>query len=171
MEQNKELNAEQIIKALEWCALGFACMNCKYDKGKQFSKEGCMALHMRDALSLIKQLTEENVELTRTCTALTRKVQVLDEQYNSLLDRNMELAEEIQKWQEAYDYADAACRELNSKCDELTEENERLRADTVREMRGIIQGIIEFDIALTEDETTYLLKRLDETAQEMLEGK
>lgn len=58
-----ELNAEQIIKALEWCALGFAYMNCKYDKGKQFSKEGCMALHMRDALSLIKELTEENERL------------------------------------------------------------------------------------------------------------
>lgn len=48
---------------------------------------------------------------------------------------------------------------------------ETVRADTVREMQGIIQGIIEFDIALTEDETTYLLKRLDETAQEMLEGE
>lgn len=37
------------------------------------------------------------------------------------------LTEESQKWQEAYDCSDAACRELSSKCDELTEENEKLR--------------------------------------------
>jgi hypothetical protein len=74
---------------------------------------------------------------------------------------------------------------------ELTEENERLKeraerhlenlkavlgersesnivADTVREMQGIIKGIVEFDIALTEEETEYLCKRIDETAEEML---
>jgi hypothetical protein len=39
----------------------------------------------------------------------------------------LELAEESYKWQEAYGCADSACRELSSKCDELTEENERLK--------------------------------------------
>lgn len=39
----------------------------------------------------------------------------------------LELIEESHKWQEAYYCADSACRELSSKCDELTEENERLR--------------------------------------------
>lgn len=40
-----------------------------------------------------------------------------------------ELTEQSQKWQEAYDCADAACRELSSKCDELTEEIKDLEAD------------------------------------------
>lgn len=40
-----------------------------------------------------------------------------------------ELTEESQKWQEAYDCVDSACCELSSKCDELTEENERLKFD------------------------------------------
>ena len=40
----------------------------------------------------------------------------------ALENRVKELETESQKWQEAYDCADAACRELSSKCDELTEE-------------------------------------------------
>ena len=84
----------------------------------------------------------------------------LDECYNcpyTCLNTNLkrdaislinELTEESQKWQEGYDCVDAACRELSSKCDELTATNESLeaaivalkeevkltRADTVRKM-------------------------------------
>lgn len=96
----------------------------------------------------IKELTEGNAELTRTCTALTRKVQVLDEQYNSMLDRNMELgdevdglkahldvsvaeqtrlADEVADWKaiaEGYQKQFEDCAEDRAR---LTEENERLR--------------------------------------------
>ena len=41
----------------------------------------------------------------------------------------LEFTKEIKKWQEAYDCADAACRELSSKCDELTEEIKDIEAD------------------------------------------
>lgn len=47
----------------------------------------------------------------------------------------VKLAQESQKWQEAYDCADSACRELSSKCDELTEENEKLNERINREAR------------------------------------
>lgn len=67
-----------------------------------------------------------------------------------------ELTEQSKKWQEAYDCADAARRELSSKCDELTEENERLRnvitkyedimdkVDTVQKMRDKLTAMSEF---------------------------
>lgn len=45
----------------------------------------------------------------------------------------LELIEESHKWQEAYDCIDSACRELSSKCDELTEENEKLNERLGRE--------------------------------------
>lgn len=99
-----------------------------------------------------------------------------------------ELTEEIQKWQEAYDYADAACRELNSKCDELTEENEslvhevivkrkwldlaegcinRVKADTVREMWDRLKTLFPCDKHFT----TISRATIYQIAQEMLEGK
>ncbi len=56
-----ELNREQIIKALECCTsevtIEFNCTECSYI-GK-----GCNIVVMRDALSLIKELTEENERL------------------------------------------------------------------------------------------------------------
>lgn len=39
---------------------------------------------------------------------------------NLLIGYIKELTEESQRWQQAYDCSDSACRELSSKCDELT---------------------------------------------------
>ena len=59
-----ELNREQIVKALEWCSSGGNCFNClENEKTPLLSKEGCMAVQMRNALALIKELTEENERL------------------------------------------------------------------------------------------------------------
>ena len=55
-----ELNREQIVKALEWCSSGRNCMKCSEDeRSPRLSKEGCMALQMRNALALIRELTVE----------------------------------------------------------------------------------------------------------------
>ena len=56
-----ELNRE-IIKALEYCTSGGDCYGCKYDNPR-LSREGCKAEKRFDALSLIKELTEENERL------------------------------------------------------------------------------------------------------------
>ena len=62
-----ELNKEQIIKALDYCSSGGNCMNCPEDKNNpRLSKTGCMAVQMRNALSLINELTEE-VEGLKQC--------------------------------------------------------------------------------------------------------
>ena len=66
-----ELNAEKIIKALEWCTSGGNCMECAEDKNTpNVSQMGCMAIQMRKALALItsqeqriKELTTENERL------------------------------------------------------------------------------------------------------------
>lgn len=71
-----ELNREDIIKALEWCSSGGACSKCAENEANLYlSREGCMSVQMQNALTLIKQLTEENENLHATCTELTQKVQ------------------------------------------------------------------------------------------------
>ena len=50
---------------------------------------------------------------------------------------------------------------------ELTEE----KAALIEEMALLFKGIIQFDIALTDDETNYICERIDEIVEEMLEGK
>lgn len=55
------MEREQIIKVLEWCTSGGNCMDCEEDKNTpNLSQTGCMAMQMRKALALIKELTEEN---------------------------------------------------------------------------------------------------------------
>ena len=60
-----ELNRDDIIKALECCSLG-DCFPCPYSKWKA----GCRDEMCGDALSLIKELTEENkrIQLKYKCT-------------------------------------------------------------------------------------------------------
>ena len=59
-----ELNAEQIVKALECCSSGGKCSQCSEDeKNPRLTKEGCMAVQMRNAIALINKLTEENERL------------------------------------------------------------------------------------------------------------
>lgn len=52
------LNREEIIKALEWCIQSESCEYCEYNEGKA---DVCNI--RSDALSLIKQLAEENESL------------------------------------------------------------------------------------------------------------
>ena len=57
-----ELNREQIIKALECCVTqGVACRTCPLIYDKRGAR--CYAYLKQDALSLIKELTEENERL------------------------------------------------------------------------------------------------------------
>ena len=53
-----EINREDIIKALEWCIQSEDCEYCEYNKG---NIDVCSI--RADALTLIKQLTEEKREI------------------------------------------------------------------------------------------------------------
>ena len=57
-----ELNAEQIIKALECCSKG-TCMACPLKE----DYSPCLNTVAYSALSLIKELTEENERLRANC--------------------------------------------------------------------------------------------------------
>ena len=61
-----KLNRKQIIKALECCqSTNIAdCRNCAY-KGK-YTEFGCTNLLVKDALSLIRELIEENTKLNKS---------------------------------------------------------------------------------------------------------
>ena len=64
-----ELNKEQIIKALECCLEDVAnCNNCPYERYCAMHENNML----RDALSLIKELTDENERLYQSCTNLER---------------------------------------------------------------------------------------------------
>ena len=54
-----ELNREQIIKALGICSTTGDCPNCYYNDDTSL----CINRILKDALSLIKELTEENERL------------------------------------------------------------------------------------------------------------
>ena len=74
-----ELNREQIIKALECCAYGGdatktqveVCLPCPY-----FNEGNCTDILKENALSLIKELTEENERL-RGCVKSKEEVEAI----------------------------------------------------------------------------------------------
>lgn len=72
------MERNEIIKALEWCTSGGNCLECAEDKNTpNLSQTGCMALQMRNALSLIKELTEENERLREHNITLEQKLMLL----------------------------------------------------------------------------------------------
>ena len=94
-----ELNREQIIKALECHSNNLFCIDCPYQATDKYLE--CSSLTL-NALSLIKELTEDNEYLK---TALTD----CEARYDSRKESDLE-----------------EVLELRLKVDELTEENERL---------------------------------------------
>ena len=88
-----KINTEKVKKALKYCAEGGKCANCEYDKGAGFSKEGCMACHMRDALSVIKELTKRNEILE----AKNRVNDRVGEEYMKTCEENKKLTEENER--------------------------------------------------------------------------
>lgn len=143
-----ELNAEQIVKALECCSKGTTedCAKCpRFDGDRTLSTEDCMEILMRNALALIKQLTEEVAGLK----AISEQYQ---KQFEDCYEEKAKLTDENEAWQKqlitAEEQADkayynlacevedlrgenarlhASCTEFERKCASLNDENERLK--------------------------------------------
>ena len=81
----------------------------------------------------------------------------------------VKLAQESQKWEQAYDCADSACRELSSKCDELTEENEKLNERINREAR--CQYDLCGQIVTLRDDVKYIKADTVQKMQERFSGE
>lgn len=74
-----ELNREQIIKALEHCINRKDCSDCVI-KSKEF-RSGCIGrprAFFKNALSLIKELTDENERLKTRNVDLEQKLMILN---------------------------------------------------------------------------------------------
>ncbi len=95
-----ELNREQIIKALEYCSSGGQCYKrSENDKNPFLSKEGCMAVQMRNAVAHIKQLTKENERLRAENDIYSNNVERIAENYHrqGRADTVREFAERLHK--------------------------------------------------------------------------
>ena len=108
-----ELNKEQVIKSLECCkSEGHICYKCSYRDVR--IGISCRDKLSRDALDLIKELTEENESWQKQLIATEEKS---GKAY-------YDLACEVENLRGENDNLHATCTELTRKCASLTEENE-----------------------------------------------
>ena len=147
-----ELNREQIIKALKCCAYDDACSSCPL----QENYTNCVTIMKRDALSLIRELTEENEKLRA-------ERDTFEINYKDLKYRNQELLKDAVAWEKEcreWEYEDALMRERLSE----------IKADTVRRMQERLKECFPD----TEDhKAVYLVQQImfaiDQIAKELLE--
>ena len=122
-----ELNREQIIKALECCSTE-NCTDCPYAVDDIFDIS-CGINKAKDALSLIKELTEENEKLK-----MFNKLHEQDvEDMHKMLEKKVEevYPEFMRDYQLMREELDGAYEELKESREdnaELRAENDRLRA-------------------------------------------
>ncbi len=136
-----ELNREQIIKALECCSHRPRCRECPYT-----TKE-CESLR-KDALALIKELTEEVVDLKDIAEGYQKQFEDCYAENERLHASCTELEQVCKKWQ----------GRLKIEC-------EYTKADTVRKMQSEIKArCIEGGIY-----PAFVARVIDQIAKEMLE--
>lgn len=147
-----ELNREQIIKALEYCSSGGQCYKCsENDKNPFLSKEGCMAVQMRNALALIRELTKENERL----------IKYLDEHFPKCI---YQYDGDVQEY-----CVLAPCGQFKT----VAEFQRQIEADAVRDFAERLK----YTLCINNEENTeffdyeYTLETIDQIAKEMLEGK
>ena len=113
-----ERNREEIIKALECCVKEWDCAFCR------FSKLECASIK-RDALALIKELTEERKDFE--IRALRAENEAT--KYKDRCETEKQAREQLS---ESYDHLEKTKDELLAERSRLTEENERLKAENAR---------------------------------------
>ncbi len=148
-----ELNRDQIVKALECCASDeYICNQCPIDEKIKDDCE-CGKVVARNALTIIKELTEENAKLARSCTELTRKLEIAN------LD--IECKERICE-SYALQYGTTADKEVwlkKERADTVRKMQERLKAETItiQDHTGKLGSVV-------------LVDTIDQIANELLEG-
>jgi FtsZ-binding cell division protein ZapB len=94
-----ELKRDEIIKALEMCLTleyGVACKGCPLSY-KDERRTDCLELLMKNALSLIKELTEENESLTETVKVRGETIEKLQFDVTDISEDNRKLTEENER--------------------------------------------------------------------------
>ena len=160
-----ELNREQIIKALECCSEDTAdCHNCPYS---EFQEGNCFDNAKKDALSLIKELTEE-------VTSWKEIAEGYQKQFEDCAEDRARLTEENERLKQLLDYKclygyDGEVMEycVQGPCPHY-EIKKELVADTVRKMQ---ERLKEKAFSVPTVYNSHFGRMIDEIAKEMLEGK
>jgi hypothetical protein len=126
----KNLNAEQIKKALECCKTPLAsdCENCSYT-GKRLEDgvyEGCVNCLVGDALALITSQEQKIAELTEEFAVKVVTLIELDKQIKRLTEENERLVTALANYDRLTDVRIAEEYYTAEAYEELREENERL---------------------------------------------
>lgn len=116
-----ELNAEQIKYALGCCVDG-DCYPCPYAE----IGAGCRDRMAENALSLIKELTEEYESMAKSVNEASELIRKLRAEKKELIEERNKVSE---KGAEILTRLEEAYLKLESEKIRLTEENERLRAE------------------------------------------
>lgn len=116
-----ELNRETVIKGLGWCSELRLCVDCPMRAEGYFSHSGnaCRQELMRNALSLIKELTEENDRLSTALAEYEHKtnIRVSEEyvpydDYEQLREEYKKLTEECERLQQTIARVKKYCQTL-----------------------------------------------------------
>lgn len=162
----ENLNAEQVKKALECCTLG-DCYPCPYGN----IGAGCRDKMSEDALALITSQEQRIGELAEENERLKSEVSVK----RKLLDKaevRIDCLDEVNKVLKA----DICNATMN--LEHITKENDRLKADTVREMQERLTKKVNADIDRcymlgfgAVGHLSLFIDEINDTAKEMLEGE
>lgn len=177
----------EIIKALECCSkIAFCGAKCPY-----FEEGGCVRKLTGAALSLIKELTEENEELVKDLAEEIEENNRLTTENDKIITDRFGISIEL-------DAMRGAANSYKMHNEKLTEENERLRndrgalcshivytetekriiiADTVREMQEKIKDYYDRPCyqptkkhPVRHTDVQFMLSVIDQIAKEMVEG-
>ncbi len=143
------MTREEICKVLECCSSHkYLCNECPLDQRRRTDYD-CGTFCMGEALTLIKELTEENKKITINMNAygLTAK---------RLAEENERLSKEVKYWE-------TETKEARADIDQSTAE---ARADTVRKMQERVKQAVK-DIPWCEYPPVH--NCIDQIAKEMLE--
>lgn len=179
------MTKEEICKILECCSSPeYRCNECPIDQKKKDDCE-CGTFGMGEALTLIKELTEENKKITINMNAYGLTAKRLSEENERLRaerdtldilvkDFKFRLGEAMkanQTWEEKN-------KDLECDNDMLRERITEIRADTVREMQSAIKKYYSSSIYRpTQKHPTkhtmieHLFYVIDQIAKEMIGGK
>lgn len=162
----ENLNAEQIVKALKYCTDGGRCLDCRYDKGNSFTKEGCMASHMRDALALINSQEQDKEKLGLLIDEIEKEKRKLFEENKRLAEENERLRADKDYWKNRAkksesEYYQAAERGYNlGAIDYIGSFAERLKheAITIQDRTGKLGSVV-------------VVGAIDQIVKELVEGR
>ena len=157
---------EQIKKALECCVKSTHFRECFENKCPMVNEYGCAVgkeTLYPYALDLINRQEAEKADLQDEIKCEKETNKHLNDEYIALLKKCNCQEAEIERLQTEADRYKRYY--FNHEYDKLIE---TVKSEVIKEFAERLKGIVECDIALTGEETKYLLVRIDEEVKEMV---